>query len=84
LLFFVILYFIGVIRIVNFINDLSSKKEKKYTLTIIVYLVRKDVNVHERLSNITVRHKLNEQLKDMDVNEHERLSNITVKLCSFT
>jgi hypothetical protein len=37
-----------------------------------------DVNEHERLSNITVRHKLNEQLKDMDVNEHERLSNITL------
>jgi hypothetical protein len=43
-----------------------------------------DVNVHERLSNITIRHKLNvkEQLvvrKDVDVNEHERLSNITLR-----
>ena len=43
-----------------------------------------DVNEHERLSNITLRHKLwvKEQLvvrKDMDVNEHERLSNITLR-----
>ena len=41
-----------------------------------------DINEHERLSNITLRHKLKEQLivrKDMDVNEHERLSNITIR-----
>jgi hypothetical protein len=36
-----------------------------------------DVNKHERLSNITLRHrfKMNEQIvvrNDMDVNEHER------------
>ena len=41
-----------------------------------------NVNEHERLSNITLRHKLlKEQFvvrKDMDVNEHERLSNITL------
>jgi hypothetical protein len=40
-----------------------------------------DVNEHERLSNITLRHKLKEQFvvrKDMNVNEHERLSNITL------
>jgi hypothetical protein len=33
-----------------------------------------DVNEHERLSNITLRHKLKEQFvvrKDMNVNEHE-------------
>ena len=47
-------------------------------------LVRKDMdaNEHERLSNITHRHKfkVKEQFvvrKDMNVNEHERLSNIT-------
>ena len=37
-----------------------------------------DVNEHERLSNVTLRHTLKEQLvviKDMDVNEHGRLSN---------
>jgi hypothetical protein len=37
---------------------------------------------HERLSNITLRHNLKEQLverKDMDINEHERLSNITLR-----
>ena len=41
-----------------------------------------DVNEHERLSNITLRHKVKEQSvarKDMDVNEHERLSNITLR-----
>jgi hypothetical protein len=41
-----------------------------------------DVNELERLSNITLRHKLKEQLvlrKDMDVNELERLSNITLR-----
>ena len=43
-----------------------------------------DVNEHERLSNIILRHQINakEQLvvrKDMDVNEHERLSNITLR-----
>ena len=43
-----------------------------------------DVDEHERLSNITLRHniKVKEQLvvrKDMDVNEHERLSNITLR-----
>ena len=41
-----------------------------------------DVNKHERLSNITLRHKEKEQLvvrKDMDVNEHERLSHITLR-----
>jgi hypothetical protein len=41
-----------------------------------------DVNEHERLSNITLRHKLlKEQFvvrKDMNVNEHERLSNINL------
>ena len=41
-----------------------------------------DVNEHERLSDITLRHKLlKEQFvvrKDMNVNEHERLSNITL------
>ena len=47
-------------------------------------VVSKDMNIneHERLSNITLRHKLKEQLivrKDMDVNEHERLSNITLR-----
>ena len=41
-----------------------------------------DVNEHERLSNITLRHKLKWRnslvvRNDMDVNEHERLSNIT-------
>ena len=43
-----------------------------------------NVNEHERLSNITLRHRLkwSEQLvvrKDMGVNEHERLSNITLR-----
>ena len=41
-----------------------------------------DINEHERLSNITLRHKVKEQFvarKDMDVNEHERLSNITLR-----
>jgi hypothetical protein len=41
-----------------------------------------DSHEHERLSNITRRHKLKEQFvvrKDMDVNEHERLSNITLR-----
>jgi hypothetical protein len=43
-----------------------------------------DVNKHERLSNITLRHrfKMNEQLvvrKDMNVNKHETLSNITLR-----
>ena len=40
-----------------------------------------NVNEHERLSNITLRQKLKEQIvvrKDMNVNEHERLSNITL------
>jgi hypothetical protein len=39
-----------------------------------------DVYEHERVSNITLRHKVKEQLvvrKDMDVYEHERISNIT-------
>ena len=48
------------------------------------FVVRKDMNVNEdeRLSNITLRHKLKEQFvvrKDMDVNKHERLSNITLR-----
>jgi hypothetical protein len=41
-----------------------------------------NVNKHERLSIITLRHKLKEQFavrKDMDVNEHGRLSNITFR-----
>jgi hypothetical protein len=41
-----------------------------------------DVNEHERLSNITLRDKLKEQLvvrKDMNVNEHERISNIRLR-----
>ena len=41
-----------------------------------------DVNKHETLSNITLRHKLKEQLvvrKDMDVHGNERLSNITLR-----
>jgi hypothetical protein len=41
-----------------------------------------NVNEHERLSIITLRHKIKEQFavrKDMDVNEHERLSNTTLK-----
>jgi uncharacterized membrane protein len=42
-----------------------------------------NVNEHERLSDITLRHKLlKEQFvvrKDMDVNEHERLSDITLR-----
>ena len=40
-----------------------------------------DVNEHERLSNITLWHKIKEQLvvrKGIGVNEHERLSNITL------
>ena len=42
-----------------------------------------DVNKHERLSNITLRHKLKWRNRfvvrnDMDVNEYERLSNITL------
>jgi hypothetical protein len=42
-----------------------------------------DINEYERLSNITLGHKLkrNEQLverNDMHVNEHERLSNNTL------
>jgi hypothetical protein len=41
-----------------------------------------DVNEHQRLSNITLRHllKVEKQLilrKDMAVNEHDRPSNIT-------
>ena len=39
-----------------------------------------DINEHERLSNITLRHKVKEQLivgKDMNVNE--RLPNITLR-----
>ena len=39
-----------------------------------------DINEHERLSNITLRHKVKEQLvvrNDMDVNE--RLPNITLR-----
>jgi hypothetical protein len=46
------------------------------------FLSFKNVNEHERLSNITLRHKLKKQLvvrKDMDINEHERLSNITLR-----
>jgi len=53
-------------------------------------LVRKDIDVNEqeRLSNITLKHKLkykknvNEELvvrKDIDINEHERLYNITLR-----
>jgi len=49
-------------------------------------LARKNINVneHERLSNLTLRHKWKkkEQLvvrKEMNVNEHEKLSNITLK-----
>ena len=41
-----------------------------------------DINEHERLSNVTLRHKVKEHLvvrKDMDVNKHERLSNITLR-----
>jgi hypothetical protein len=41
-----------------------------------------NVNEHERLSIITLRHKLKEQFavrKDMNVNEHERLSIITLR-----
>jgi hypothetical protein len=41
-----------------------------------------DVNEHERLSNITLRHKLKEQLvvrKDKNVNEHKIISNITLR-----
>ena len=42
-----------------------------------------EVNEHETLSNITLRHiQVKEQLvvrQDMDVNEHERLSNITLR-----
>ena len=43
-----------------------------------------NVNKHERLSNITLGHRLKwrNQLVvryDMDVNEHERLSNITLR-----
>ena len=45
-----------------------------------------DGNEHERLSNITLKHKVTQSnvkelvvRKDMDGNEHERLSNITLK-----
>ena len=43
-----------------------------------------NVNEHERLSNITLRHKLKWKKQivvryDMNVNEHERLSNITLR-----
>jgi hypothetical protein len=41
-----------------------------------------DVNEHETLFNVTLRHTLKEQLvviKDMDVNEHKRLSNILLR-----
>ena len=43
-----------------------------------------DVNKHERLSNITLRHRLEWMKtlvvrKDMGVNKHERLSNITIR-----
>ena len=41
-----------------------------------------DINEHERLSNVTLRHKVKEQpivRKDIDVNEYERLSNITIR-----
>ena len=41
-----------------------------------------DVNKHERLSNITLRLKLKEQLvvrKDMDTKELDRLSNFIPK-----
>jgi hypothetical protein len=39
-----------------------------------------DVNEHERLSNITLRHNHGKLArKDMDVNEHERLSNVTLR-----
>jgi hypothetical protein len=36
-----------------------------------------DVKEHERLSNITLRHKLVRNY--MDVNEHMRLSNFTLR-----
>ena len=42
-----------------------------------------DVNKHERLSNITLRHNLKKQLvirMDIDVNEHERLEYPTLHL----
>ena len=43
-----------------------------------------NVNEHERVSNITLRHKLNMREYpilhlDTNVNEHERLSNITLR-----
>jgi hypothetical protein len=44
-----------------------------------------NVNLHDRLSNITLRQtqiKVKKQLvvrKDMNVNEHERLSNFTLR-----
>ena len=41
-----------------------------------------DVYEHERVSNITLRHKVKEQLvvrKNVDVYEHERVSNITLR-----
>ena len=41
-----------------------------------------DINEHDRLSNVTLRHKVKEQLvvrKDMHVNEHEKLCNITLR-----
>ena len=42
-----------------------------------------DVNEHERVSNITLRHKVvKEQLvvrMNVDVYEHERVSNITLR-----
>ncbi len=36
-----------------------------------------DVHEHERLSNVTLRHKL--VRKGMNVSEHERLFNITLR-----
>jgi len=41
-----------------------------------------DINEHDRLSNVTLRHKVKEQLvvrKDMHVNENEKLCNITLR-----
>ena len=40
-----------------------------------------DINEHERLFNVTLRHKVKEHLvvrKNIDVNEHDRLSHFTL------
>ena len=42
----------------------------------------RDINEHDRLSNVTLRHKVKEHIvvrKDMDVNEHEKLCNIRLR-----